>query len=293
MNSNQLLLGKPVAEKKYLLLEDKIEYLKNKGIIPKLVAILIGSNPASKIYVNSKAKIFKKLNCFSEIFQLSENVSKEEVLSLIKKLNNDSLVHGILLQLPLPIHLDAYDFLSKINPLKDVDGFHPENLGLLFQGTPRFIPCTPLGCIEILEYYKIDVKSKHVVVIGRSNIVGKPMMSLLSQSFKKGNATVTICHSYTKDLSKHTMSADIIVCAVGKPNLINRDMIKDGCIILDVGINRINDSSKKGYHIVGDVDYDSVLDKSHSITPVPGGVGPTTISMLVNNTILAAELSIQ
>jgi len=290
MSLDKLLLGKPVADKKYLLLEDKIKFLKTKGIIPKLVVILIGNNPASKIYVKSKAKKFKTLNCYSEIFQLNENVSKEEVSSLIKKLNNDSSVHGILLQLPLPAHLDAYDFLSKINPMKDVDGFHPENLGLLFQGNPRFVPCTPLGCIEILKYYKIDVESKHVVVIGRSNIVGKPMMSLLSQA---GNATVTICHSYTKDLSKYTMSADIIICAVGKPKLINRDMIKSGSIIIDVGINRINDTSKKGYHIVGDIDCDSVIDKSHSITPVPGGVGPMTISMLVNNTILAAELSIK
>ena len=290
MSFDKLLLGKPVADKKYLLLEDKIKFLKTKGIIPKLAVILIGNNPASKIYVKSKAKKFKTLNCFSEIFQLNENVSKEEVSSLIKKLNNDSSVHGILLQLPLPAHLDAYDFLSKINPMKDVDGFHPENLGLLFQGNPRFVPCTPLGCIEILKYYKIDVESKHVVVIGRSNIVGKPMMSLLSQA---GNATVTICHSYTKDLSKYTMSADIIICAVGKPKLINRDMIKSGSIIIDVGINRINDDSKKGYHIVGDVDCDSVIDKTYSITPVPGGVGPMTISMLVNNTILAAELSIK
>ena len=290
MSLNQLLLGKPVADKKYLLLEKKIKFLKTKGIVPKLAVILIGNNSASKIYVKSKAKKFKKLNCSSEIFQLTKDVSKEEVSSLIEKLNNDLLVHGILLQLPLPVHLQAYDFLSKINPLKDVDGFHPENLGLLFQGNPRFIPCTPLGCIEILKYYKIDVESKHVVVIGRSNIVGKPMMSLLSQA---GNATVTICHSYTKDLSKYTLSADIIICAVGKPKLINKSMIKSGSIIIDVGINRINDTSKKGYYIVGDVDYESVIDKSDSITPVPGGVGPMTISMLVNNTILAAELSIQ
>ena len=290
MENKQLLLGKPVADKKYLVLEKKIKSLRDKGIIPNLAVILIGDNPASKIYVNSKVKKFKSLNCYSQIFQLEENVSKNKVLLLIEKLNNDSLVHGILLQLPLPNHLDSYDFLSKINPLKDVDGFHPENLGLLFQGMPRFIPCTPLGCIEILKFYKIDTKSKHIVVIGRSNIVGKPIMSLLSQS---GNATVTICHSYTKDLSKHTLYADIIICAVGKPKLINKNMIKNGCIIIDVGINRVNDKSKKGYYIAGDVDYDSVVEKTSLITPVPGGVGPMTISMLVNNTILAAELSIK
>jgi len=293
MSSLKVLLGKPVAEKNYSLLKDRIIKLKNEGIVPKLVVILIGDNAASKIYVNSKAKIFKQLNCYSEIVKLKENISKNLIFKLINKLNKDTSIHGILLQLPLPKHLDSNSFLSKINPLKDVDGFHPENLGLLLQGNPRFIPCTPLGCIKILDYYKIDVKSKHVVIIGRSNIVGKPMMSLLSQSFEIGNATVTICHSYTKDLSEYTKSADIIICAVGKPNLINKTMIKEGCVIVDVGINRINDSTEKGYHIVGDIDYNSVSNIAGSITPVPGGVGPMTISMLVNNTILAAELSIQ
>ena len=293
MSSLKVLLGKPVAEKNYSLLKDRIIKLKNEGIVPKLVVILVGDNAASKIYVNSKAKIFKQLNCYSEIIKLKENVSKNLLFKLINKLNKDTSIHGILLQLPLPKHLDSNNFLSKINPLKDVDGFHPENLGLLLQGNPRFIPCTPLGCIKILDYYKIDVKSKHVVIIGRSNIVGKPMMSLLSQSFEIGNATVTICHSYTKNLSKYTKSADIIICAVGKPNLINKTMIKKGCVIVDVGINRINDSSEKGYHIVGDIDYNSVSNIAGSVTPVPGGVGPMTISMLVNNTILAAELSIR
>jgi len=293
MSSLKVLLGKPVAEKNYSLLKDRIIKLKNEGIVPKLVVILVGDNAASKIYVNSKAKIFKQLNCYSEIIKLKENVSKNLLFKLINKLNKDNSIHGILLQLPLPKHLDSNNFLSKINPLKDVDGFHPENLGLLLQGNPRFIPCTPLGCIKILDYYKIDVKSKHVVIIGRSNIVGKPMMSLLSQSFEIGNATVTICHSYTKDLSEYTKSADIIICAVGRPNLINKTMIKEGCVIVDVGINRINDSTEKGYHIVGDVDYNSVSNIAGSITPVPGGVGPMTISMLVNNTILAAELSIR
>lgn len=293
MSSLKVLLGKPVAEKNYSLLKDRIIKLKKKGIVPKLVVVLIGDSAASKIYVNSKAKIFKKLNCYSEIVKLKENVSKNLLFKLIGKLNKDTSIHGILLQLPLPKHLDPNNFLSKINPLKDVDGFHPENLGLLLQGNPRFIPCTPLGCIKILDYYQIDVKSKHVVIIGRSNIVGKPMMSLLSQSFEIGNATVTICHSYTKDLSKYTKSADIIICAVGKPNLINKTMIKKGSVIVDVGINRINDSSEKGYHIVGDIDYNSVSNIAGSVTPVPGGVGPMTISMLVNNTILAAELSIR
>ena len=289
--SSNLLLGKPVSEKHYSLMKKRILELKNKGIVPKLVVILIGNNPASRIYVNSKAKMFKNLNCLSEIKKLDEGVSKKNLLKLIEDLNNNKNVHGILLQLPLPKHLDSNDFLSKINPMKDVDGFHPENSGLLFQGKPRFIPCTPLGCVKILEYYKIDIKSKYIVVIGRSNIVGKPITSLLSQPFKVGNATVTLCHSHTTNLSSYTKLADIIISAVGKPSLIKNDMVKNGCIILDVGINRINDSSDKGYHIVGDVDFPGLVEKASYITPVPGGVGPMTISMLMHNTILAAELS--
>ena len=262
--SSNLLLGKPVAEKHYSLMNKRILELKNKGIVPKLVVILIGNNPASRIYVNSKAKMFKNLNCLSEIKKLNEKVSKNNLLKLIEELNNNKNVHGILLQLPLPKHLDSNDFLSKINPMKDVDGFHPENSGLLFQGKPRFIPCTPLGCVKILEYYKIDIKSKYIVVIGRSNIVGKPITSLLSQPFKIGNATVTLCHSHTTNLSSYTKLADIIISAVGKPSLIKNDMVKNGCIILDVGINRINDSSDKGYHIVGDVDF-GVVEKASYI----------------------------
>ena len=289
--SSNLLLGKPVAEKHYSLMKKRILELKNKGIVPKLVVILIGNNPASRIYVNSKAKMFKNLNCLSEIKKLDERVSKKNLLKLIEELNNNKNVHGILLQLPLPKHLDSNDFLSKINPMKDVDGFHPENSGLLFQVNTRFIHCTPLGCVKILEHYIIDIKSKYIVVIGRSNIVVKPITSLLSQPFKVGNATVTLCHSHTTNLSSYTKLADIIISAVGKPSLIKNDMVKNGCIILDVGINRINDSSDKGYHIVGDVDFPSVVEKASYISPVPGGIGPMTISMLMHNTILAAELS--
>ena len=286
------LLGKPVSEKKYNILSKKIEELSKKNVIPKLSAILIGENPASKIYVNTKKKMFIKMHCDSEIHYLSKNIDKTRLLDLINKLNNDNSIHGILLQLPLPSHLDSDKILSFINPKKDVDGFHPENSGYLLQGNPRFIPCTPFGCIKILKYYKIDVKSKHIVIIGRSNIVGKPLMALLSQKFELGNATVTICHSYTKNLSKYTMMADIIIAATGIPNLLNADMIKKGAIIIDVGINRINDNSKKGYHIVGDVNYESVKGKAAAITPVPGGVGPMTITMLLFNTVLSAENSI-
>ena len=286
------LLGKPVSEKKYNILSRKIEELSKKNVIPKLSAILIGENPASKIYVNTKKKMFIKMQCDSEVHYLSKDTNEIQLLDLINKLNNDNSIHGILLQLPLPSHLDSDKILSFINPKKDVDGFHPENLGYLLQGNPRFIPCTPFGCIKILKYYKIDVKSKHIVIIGRSNIVGKPLMALLSQKFELGNATVTICHSYTKNLSKYTMMADIIIAATGIPNLLNADMIKKGAIIIDVGINRINDNSKKGYHIVGDVNYESVKGKAAAITPVPGGVGPMTITMLLFNTVLSAENSL-
>ena len=286
------LLGKPVSEKIYNILSEKIEDLSDKNVIPKLSAILIGENPASKIYVNTKKKMFIKMHCDSEIHYLSKDTNEIQLLDLINKLNNDNSIHGILLQLPLPLNLNSDKILSFINPKKDVDGFHPENLGYLLQGNPRFIPCTPFGCIEILKYYKIDVKSKHIVIIGRSNIVGKPLMALLSQKFELGNATVTICHSYTKNLSKYTMMADIIIAATGIPNLLNADMIKKSAIIIDVGINRINDNSKKGYHIVGDVNYESVKGKAAAITPVPGGVGPMTITMLLFNTVLSAENSI-
>ncbi len=287
--NNKILLGKPVSDNIYLILEKKIKELSNKNIIPKLSVILIGDDPASKIYVNKKNKKFISMNCKSEIHHLNKEIKEEELISLIDKLNNNNSTHGILVQLPLPRHIDSNKILKYINPKKDVDGFHPENLGYLLQGNPRFIPCTPYGCIEILKYYNIEVESKNVVIVGRSNIVGKPLFALLCQKFKIGNATVTLCHSHTKNLSKHTKSADILIAAVGKANFITVDMIKKDSIIIDVGINRINDNSEKGYSIVGDVDYNNVLKKSAAITPVPGGVGPMTIAMLLYNTVKSAE----
>ena len=289
MIKNKILLGKPVAKNIYTIASKKIKYLNSNNIIPKLSAILIGNDPASKIYINSKKKKFLKMKCDSEIFHLDENVNENDVIKLIHQLNSDSNTHGILIQLPLPSHLKQNNILKEIDPNKDVDGFHPENLGSLLQGNPNFIPCTPYGCIEILKYYNIEVQSKHVVIIGRSNIVGKPLFALLSQKFNIGNATVTLCHSHTKNLSDFTRNADILVAAIGNPKFITKDMIKDNAILIDVGINRINDSSDKGYHIVGDVDYDNVLTKVNAITPVPGGVGPMTIAMLLYNTVQSAE----
>ena len=284
-----ILKGKDVSSSIKEDLSKKIENLKLKDITPCLAAIIVGDNPASKLYVNSKAKTFKKMDCDSKIFTLPSNINEKDLLSLIEEINNDIKFHGILVQLPLPKHLDEQKVLEKIKPEKDVDGFHPKNQGYLMQGNPSFIPCTPYGCLKILEYYNIDINGKNVVVIGRSNIVGKPIASLLSQNAKYGNATVTLCHSRTKNLSDFTKKADIIVAAVGIPNLIKKDMIKDGTHIIDVGINRVDDESReKGYRVVGDVDFDNVLDKASSITPVPGGVGVMTVTMLLSNTVKAA-----
>ncbi len=288
----KLLKGKPVSNHIKSSLSKLISNLKEDGIVPGLAAVLVGDDPASHVYVRSKSKVFESNDCFSKTYKMSKNSSEVEILDLIDKLNNDSRIHGILVQLPLPNHLDSKKILNKVKPSKDVDGFHPLNLGSLFEGNPNFIPCTPNGIIQILDYYKIETSGKHVVVIGRSNIVGKPMFALLAQKFKVGNATVTMCHTGTKDTSYYTKQADIVIAAVGVPEMLNSDMIKEGACLIDVGINRIEDnSSDKGYRLVGDIDIKSVMGKASSITPVPGGVGPMTITMLLYNTVLAAQLS--
>jgi len=288
----KLLKGKPVSNHIKSSLSKLISNLKEDGIVPGLAAVLVGDDPASHVYVRSKSKVFESNDCFSETYKMSKDSSEVEILDLIDKLNNDSRIHGILVQLPLPNHLDSKKILNKVKPSKDVDGFHPLNLGSLFEGNPNFIPCTPNGIIQILDYYKIETSGKHVVVIGRSNIVGKPMFALLAQKFKVGNATVTMCHTGTKDTSYYTKQADIVIAAVGVPEMLNSDMIKEGACLIDVGINRIEDnSSDKGYRLVGDIDIKSVMGKASSITPVPGGVGPMTITMLLYNTVLAAQLS--
>ena len=288
----KLLKGKPVSNHIKSSLSKLISNLKEDGIVPGLAAVLVGDDPASHVYVRSKSKVFESNDCFSKTYKMSKNSSEVEILDLIDKLNNDSRIHGILVQLPLPNHLDSKKILNKVKPSKDVDGFHPLNLGSLFEGNPNFIPCTPNGIIQILDYYKIETSGKHVVVIGRSNIVGKPMFALLAQKFKVGNATVTMCHTGTKDTSYYTKQADIVIAAVGVPEMLNSDMIKEGACLIDVGINRVEDnSSDKGYRLVGDIDIKSVMGKASSITPVPGGVGPMTITMLLYNTVLAAQLS--
>lgn len=253
--------------------------------------VLVGDDPASKIYVGSKTRAFKRLNLISETLNYPATISEAELLVVIDRLNADPRFHGILVQLPLPSGIDAGRVLLRVAPLKDVDGFHPTNLGLLLSGRPRYIPCTPHGILAILEYYGIPVSGRHAVIVGRSNIVGKPLMALLANKWERGNATVTICHTGTADISQHTRQADLLVVASGRPGLITADMVRPGVDIVDVGMNRVPDDSEKGYHLVGDVAAEGMSGRAHSITPVPGGVGPMTVAMLVHNTVAAAELS--
>ena len=282
-----ILSGLEASKALYSSLESRISYLKDHGIIPGLAAVLVGNNPASEIYVKNKTKKFESLGLKTDVFRLEEKVSEDELLSLIARLNNDADFHGILVQLPLPKHINSEKVLNAIIPTKDVDGFHPENAGLLSIGKPRFIPCTPKGIMFILKHFNIDLNGKHVVVIGRSNIVGRPI-SILASLKELGNATVTLCHSGTKDLKYFSKQADILVAALGSPQFVDSSYIKEGACLVDVGINRIEVDGKS--KIVGDVNQDSVTGVASSLTPVPKGIGPMTIAMLVENTVLSAEL---
>ena len=282
-----ILSGLEASKALFSSLESRISDLKDHGIIPGLAAVLVGNNPASEIYVKNKTKKFESLGLKTDVFRLEEKVSEDELLSLINRLNNDANFHGILVQLPLPKHIDSEKVLNAIIPTKDVDGFHPENAGLLSIGKPRFIPCTPKGIMFILKHFNIDLNGKHVVVIGRSNIVGRPI-SILASLKELGNATVTLCHSGTKDLKFFSKQADILVAALGSPQFVDSSYIKEGACLVDVGINRIEVDGKS--KIVGDVNQDSVTGIASSLTPVPKGIGPMTIAMLVENTVLSAEL---
>jgi len=263
--------------------------LSGTGITPGLALILVGNNPASEIYVKMKDKKCAELGYYSVIERLPENVSENELLGLIQSFNNDPKIHGLLIQLPLPKHINELRILESVDYKKDVDGFHPVNAGRLMIGEKCFLPCTPAGIHELLIRYNVDTAGKHAVVLGRSNIVGKPIANILLQKNKGANCTVTVCHSATEDIASHTRSADIIIAAIGKANFLKADMIKEGVVIIDVGINRIDDpASKKGYKVVGDVDFDRCYPKASLITPVPGGVGPMTIAMLMKNTLDSA-----
>ena len=289
MNTSKVLSGKDTAIAVYDSFKQRLDALSKKGIVPGLCVILLGEDPASQIYVRTKSKKIKSLGLKSKTIYLDSKVSQNELIKLINSLNQDFNYHGILVQMPLPSHIDSQKVINSIDPRKDVDGFHPENVGWLSIGKPRFIPCTPKGIMKIFKHYKIELSGKDVVVIGRSNIVGRPMSILVSSNGKWSNGTCTICHSRTKDLEQYTRNADVVISAIGRPNYLKSDMIKEGSIIIDVGINRVAANNDKGYKIVGDVDYESVIDKVSFITPVPGGVGPMTIAMLVENTIEAAE----
>jgi methylenetetrahydrofolate dehydrogenase (NADP+)/methenyltetrahydrofolate cyclohydrolase len=257
---------------------------------PHLAAVLVGNDGASLTYVGSKVRSCERIGYDSTLIKLEDNISQDALLETIEKLNNDPLLDGFIVQLPLPKHIDEEVVLHAINPNKDVDGFHPTNFGKMALGMETFIPATPFGIMELLKRYKLDISGKHAVVIGRSHIVGRPMSILLSEKGNPGNATVTLTHSRTQNLAAITKEADIVVSALGVPNFLTSDMVKDGAIIIDVGITRVPDvNHPKGYVIVGDVHYDTVKEKASHITPVPGGVGPMTIAMLLQNTMLAYQ----
>lgn len=289
--SYKLLDGKLVSErvKRDLALEIE-EIVKAGGRRPHLAAVLVGDDPASQTYVNSKEKSSKEVGFDSSVFRFENTISQEELLSEIDKLNNDPNIDGFIIQLPLPKHIDEQKVIERVSPEKDVDGFHPVNVGKMVTGLPAFISATPLGIMILLEEYGIETKGKHCVVLGRSNIVGRPMANLLSQKSYPGDCTVTMCHSRTKDIKSYTLQADIIVAALGVPLFLKGDMVKEGAVVIDVGINRIEDDTKRsGFRLVGDVDFDNVAPKCSYITPVPGGVGPMTIVSLMRNTLLAAK----
>ncbi len=277
----KILDGKALSQKIRNSVKEEIDILKQVGITPGLAVILVGDDPASKTYVRMKEKACDEAGMYATIHKMPTSTSQDKILEIIKKINEDDNIDGILVQLPLPSHIDTDTILQAIDPNKDVDGFHPFNVGKLVLGLDSFAPCTPLGVMEIFKEYGIDPKGLDICVVGASNIVGKPMMNLLLNSF----ATVDICHIYTKNLKEHTKKADVVVVGVGKAGLITKDMVKDGAIVIDIGINRLENGK-----LVGDVDYDSVAPKCSYITPVPGGVGPMTIAMLLSNTLKSAKV---
>ena len=263
------------------------EMIDNDIRAPHLVAVIVGEDPASQTYVASKEKSAQRVGMMSSVYRMPAETTEEELLNTIDFLNKDEEVDGFIVQLPLPDHINVDNVISSIDPAKDVDGFHPVNVGKMALGQPAYVSATPAGIMELLERYDIDTVGKHCVVLGRSNIVGSPMSILMSKKSKPGNATVTVCHSRTEDIASYTRSADILICAIGQPQFIKADMVKEGAVVIDVGIHRIPADNEKGYRLVGDVDFDEVVKKAGYITPVPGGVGPMTIAMLLKNTLSA------
>lgn len=288
MADNKIIDGKLIAETMKKEIAAEVAGMIDKGLgAPHLAAVLVGDDGASLTYVTSKEKACQKVGMISSVYRLSAKSTEEDVLNIINFLNNDPEIDGYIVQLPLPSHINETKVLQSINPNKDVDGFTLHNIGLMQLGEPCFLPATPFGILELLKRSNVEIAGKHVVVMGRSNIVGSPISVMLSR--KGVDATVTICHSKTQNIKEYTSQADILIVAIGDPEFVKADMVKDGAVVVDVGIHRIKDNSEKGYHIIGDVDFDDVYPKASKITPVPGGVGPMTIVSLLYNTLMAAK----
>jgi methylenetetrahydrofolate dehydrogenase (NADP+)/methenyltetrahydrofolate cyclohydrolase len=286
----RIIDGNAVAAEIKDEVKQQVSLLKKEGVAPCLAAVLVGDNPASKIYVGTKRKACEQVGIKSIMRTPTAEICEDALLALVDELNADAAIHGILMQLPLPRHIDEQQVIQRVNPAKDVDGFHPINVGRLVIGLDALRPCTPAGIPELIVRSGLEIEGKHVAIIGRSNIVGKPLMNILVQKAKNANATVTACHSGTKDLPTVTHQADIVIAAIGRPEFVKPQMIKEGAVVIDVGINRVDDArAPRGYRLVGDVDFEAVREKASAITPVPGGVGPMTVAMLMVNTVKAAR----
>jgi methylenetetrahydrofolate dehydrogenase (NADP+)/methenyltetrahydrofolate cyclohydrolase len=286
----RIIDGKQVAADIRAELKREVARLKEQGIVPGLGVILVGDDPASQSYVTAKERTCTELGIYSDDNRLPADTSQADLLRLVERMNGDPKINGILVQLPLPRHMNESEVIFAIDPAKDVDGFHPVSVGKMVVGEKTFLPCTPHGVLHLLLRSGVKIEGSHVVIVGRSNIVGKPLANMLIQKSPTGNATVTVCHTRTKDLAHYVRQADIVVAAAGRPNIVTADMVKDGAVVIDVGVNRIEDATKKkGYRLVGDVDFEAVKEKASLITPVPGGVGPMTITMLMVNTVESAR----
>ena len=286
----KIIDGKQTAIDIRAEIKAEVAELKKDNIVPGLGVILVGEDPASQSYVTAKERACEEAGIYSDDNRLPLDTTQEKLLAVVERMNNDPKINGILVQLPLPKHINESEVLLAIDPDKDVDGFHPMNIGKMVAGEKCFLPCTPHGIIKLLQRSGVKTEGAEVVVVGRSNIVGKPIANMLIQKKDSANATVTVCHTRTKDLASHTRRADIIIAAAGRPNTITADMVKDGVVVIDVGVNRVEDATKKrGYRLTGDVDFEAVKEKASLITPVPGGVGPMTIAMLLYNTLQSAK----
>ena len=288
----KIIDGKQVAEDMRAELKVDVAVLKEQDVVPGLAVILVGEDPASQSYVKAKERACESIGIYSDDNRLPADTSQEDLMTLVEEKNKDPRINGILVQLPLPKHLDESQVLLAIDPAKDVDGFHPINVGKMVIGERAFLPCTPHGVVQLLARSGVEIEGAHVVVVGRSNIVGKPVANMLLQKKEHANATVTICHTRTKDIGSFTRQADIVIAAAGRPNTVTADMVREGAVIIDVGVNRVEDASaKRGYRLVGDCDFEGLKEKASLITPVPGGVGPMTITMLLFNTVESARMA--